>query len=259
MHERTPPASVSDEQTTIDSLRTQIAQLQSDVRARDNLLAVAAHELRNPMHALLLQVTAALALAKKESAAEDLIRRLDRIRHIVETYVKRATLLLDVVRLDAKGLQVERSRCDFAEIAREICRSFEPEAQFASCELHTHAPARLEGYWDRLAAEQIVSNLVSNAIKYGAGTRIDIELREDPPGTAVVRVRDGGPGIAPEDQQRIFDRFQQAVGSGERRSGFGIGLWLVRSLVAAHGGTISVDSQVGQGSTFTVHLPSEGP
>jgi signal transduction histidine kinase len=259
MHQRTPPESMSDEQSTIESLKTQVAQLQSEVLARDNLLAVAAHELRNPMHALLLQVTAALALAKRWNAADDLVRRLDRIRHIVETYVKRATLLLDVVRLDARGWQVERTRCDFAAIVREICRSFEPEAQFASCELHTHAPARLDGYWDRLAAEQIVSNLVSNAIKYGAGSRIDVELRESPAGTAIVQVRDRGPGIAPDDQQRIFDRFQQAVGSAERRSGFGIGLWLVRSLTQAHGGSISVESRIGQGSTFTVHLPGEAP
>ncbi len=241
---------------TLASLRAEIARLQSEITARDNLLAVAAHELRNPMHAMLLQVTAALALAKKENAAADLIRRLERIRHIVETYVKRATLLLDAVRLDARGWQVERTLCDFSAIVREICRSFEPEAQFASSELHTDAPPSLEGYWDRLAAEQIVSNLVSNAIKYGAGTQVDIVLREDPPGHACVQVRDRGPGIPLAQQQRIFERFQQAVGPAERRSGFGIGLWLVRSLAEAHGGSISVESHIGQGSTFIVRLPS---
>ena len=259
MDERKPNGADStiEEGSSVAVLRAEIERLKSEVLVRDNLLAVAAHELRNPMHAMLLQVTAALALAKKQGAAEELIRRLDRVRHIVETYIKRATLLLDVMRIDARGWNVERTKADFAAIVEEICRSFEPEAQFASCELVTRLPPKLEGRWDRLAAEQIVANLVSNAIKYGAGSRVEVFLTESAPGLATIQVSDQGPGIAAQDLDRIFERFQRAVEPGERRSGFGIGLWLVRSLVEAHGGTIKVDSKPGVGSTFTVHLPSD--
>lgn len=246
-----------EEASSVAALRAEIERLKNEVQVRDNLLAVAAHELRNPMHAMLLQVTAALALARKQQAPEELIRRLDRIRHIVETYIKRATLLLDAMRIDARGWQVERTKSDFAEIVDEITRSFEPEAQFASCELVTVLPQNLEGRWDRLAAEQIVANLVSNAIKYGAGSRVEVRLTQTAPGVAKLQVSDRGPGIAAQDLKRIFERFQRAVEPGQRRSGFGIGLWLVRSLVEAHGGTIEVDSKPGQGSTFTAHLPSE--
>ena len=259
MNERMPTAELAavDDGSSVAALRAEIERLKNEVLVRDNLLAVAAHELRNPMHAMLLQVTAALALARKQGVPEELIRRLDRVRHIVETYIKRATLLLDAMRIDARGWQVERTKADFAAIVQEICRSFEPEAQFASCELITRLPAKLEGRWDRLAVEQIVANLVSNAIKYGAGSRVEVSLTESARGVAKIQVSDRGPGIAPQDLERIFERFQQAVEPGQRRSGFGIGLWLVRSLVDAHGGSIEVDSTPGRGSTFIVNLPTE--
>lgn len=237
----------------LQRLKEEVERLQTQILARDNLLAVAAHELRNPMHALLLQVTAALTIAKRDQV-DALVPRLERIRHIVDIYVKRATLLLDVARLDARGWPVERRTFDFAQVVRDICGSYEPEAQYSRCAVSLNIPRTLTGQWDRLAVEQIVANLLSNAIKYGAGTPIDITLSQED-SAAVLSVRDHGPGIAPNDQSRIFERFEQAVGSQEKRSGFGIGLWLVKSLAEAHGGEIRVHSQLGTGSTFTVRLP----
>ena len=239
--------------SSTEDLLAQIEQLKAQIAARDNLLAVAAHELRNPMHAILLQVTAALAIAKRNQLT-DLVPRLDRIRHIVDVYVKRATLLLDSVRLDAQAWTADRREFDLTTVVREICSSYEPEVQFAGSSLTLDLAESLIGAWDRLAIEQVVANLVSNAVKYGAGSRIHVSaLRK---GTdAVLTVRDGGVGIAAADRSRIFGRFQQAIGAAERRSGFGIGLWLVRSLIEAHGGTISVESELGQGATFIVTLP----
>jgi signal transduction histidine kinase len=241
----------------VQSLKDEIEQLKAQVLARDNLLAVAAHELRNPMHALLLQITAALAVAKRDRV-DALIPRLERIRHIVDIYVKRATMLLDAARLDAGGWPLERRTFDLCQVVREICTSYEPEAQHAGCTISLHVPPNLFGRWDRVAVEQVAANLLSNAIKYGAGTPIDVSLstaRSD----ALLSVRDRGPGIAASDQTRIFERFEQAVGSREKRSGFGIGLWLAKSLVEAHGGNIDVQSEPGAGSTFTVRLPGIEP
>jgi len=239
--------------TEVHALKSEIERLQTQICARDNLLAVAAHELRNPMHALLLQVTAALAIARRDHV-EVLVPRLERIRHIVDIYVKRATLLLDVARLDARGWPVERRSFDFPQVIRDLCASYEPEAQHSGCTVSLNLPATLTGKWDRIAVEQIIANLLSNAIKYGAGTPIEIGLSSDG-SDAVLSVSDRGPGIPPADQVRIFERFEQAVGTQEKRSGFGIGLWLVKSLVEAHSGSISVQSQLGTGSTFTVRLP----
>ena len=251
---RNSAASSADSATSeLRDLKEEIERLRTQIMARDNLLAVAAHELRNPMHALLLQVTAALAVARRDHV-EVLVPRLERIRHIVDIYVKRATLLLDVARLDARGWPVERRLFDMPQVIRDMCASYEPEAQHSGCTISLNLPATLAGKWDRIAVEQIIANLLSNAIKYGAGTPIEIGLNADE-SDAVISVSDRGPGIAPADQTRIFERFEQAVGTQEKRSGFGIGLWLVKSLVEAHDGTITVQSQLGTGSTFTVRLP----
>jgi two-component system OmpR family sensor kinase len=243
----------ADNESVVEDLRAQVRQLEAQILARDNLLAVAAHELRNPMHTILLLVRAAMLIAEREQATS-VTPKLERIRHVVDTYIKRATLLLDSVRLDAKGWAAERTRLDLSELVREICASHEPEAQFAGCTMRLSLPPTLRGTWDRLAVEQIITNLVSNAIKYSDGKPVEITLAAQGD-QARLTVHDQGPGIAVDDQARIFERFQQAIGSGQRRSGFGIGLWLVRTLVEAHGGSVTLRSQLGEGATFTVLLP----
>ena len=105
--------------------------------------------------------------------------------------------------------------------------------------------------------EQIIDNLVSNAIKYGAHRPVEI-CAEDHEDNVCIRVRDHGPGIPVDARSRIFGRFERAVGPDERRSGFGVGLWVVGQLVNAMGGTIRVDDAAGGGSVFTVTLPRHG-
>lgn len=107
--------------------------------------------------------------------------------------------------------------------------------------------------WDRLAVEQVIDNLLSNAVKYGAGAAIDVTLANHDD-MITLSVRDHGPGIAPEDRTRIFERFEHAVGQ-RRHGGFGIGLWLARQLVEAMGGSLDVESRPGGGPTFVVRLP----
>ncbi|HWL61556.1 MAG TPA: HAMP domain-containing sensor histidine kinase [Steroidobacteraceae bacterium] len=246
------PAS-EQEDVRASALLAEVERLKADILSRDNLLAVAAHELRNPMHTLLLLVTATLSIARRERL-DALTPKLERMRHVVEMSVKRATLLLDSVRLDSRTWAADRSQFDFCRSIREICASFEPDAQFAGSTMRLDLPAQLLGSWDRLAVEQIIANLVSNAIKYGRGSPIQVSLQAQGM-MARLSVRDQGIGISADDQQKIFERFQQAPGSTHKRGGFGIGLWLVRSLVEAQGGSISVQSSPEQGSTFTVLLP----
>jgi signal transduction histidine kinase len=109
------------------------------------------------------------------------------------------------------------------------------------------------GSWDRLRVEQVVANLVANALKYGPGCPVEMSVTRETE-CACIRVRDYGIGIAAEDQRRIFQRFERAVPMSHY-SGFGLGLWIAREIVAAHGGSIDVDSEVGRGSTFIVRLP----
>jgi two-component system, OmpR family, sensor kinase len=245
-------------ETEVDAgaLAARIATLEHQLRVRDEFLAIAAHELRNPMHALLLQVAASVQTARAQgTAGAALVRRLERVQQIVDRYVKRASLLLDVARINNRSkLHVED--VDLAVIVREVVDSYMAEAEFYRCRLQARVPRSLPGRWDRLGVEQIVSNLVSNAIKFGAGTPIMAELALVKEGTWVqFQVSDQGIGIPLKDQDRIFGRFERLSLPGTRPEGTGLGLWLVRELVEVHGGCISVVSAPGRGATFTVKLP----
>jgi two-component system OmpR family sensor kinase len=235
-------------------LRARISELEQLLQARDEFLSIAAHELRNPMHSLLLQVSAALQIARQQGASP-LARRLERVQHIVDRYVKRASLLLDVGRINANRMRPQVESVDFAEVVRDVVESYSPEAVFNRSLLNVRIPATLCGRWDRLGLEQIVSNLISNAIKFGAGASIDVSLESNQDSSVQFQVHDRGIGIAEADQGRIFGRFERLSGEPGHPAGAGVGLWLARGLVESHGGTIEVRSEPAQGSTFTVTLP----
>ena len=237
-------------------LAARVAELEAAVQARDTFLTVAAHELRNPMYALSLHLGLALKAAEA-LGDEGLVQSLTGARLSLDRYVERATTLLDVSRINAGHKQLHIEEVDFAAIVRQVAASYEAEAAYTGAELRLHLPDRLTGRWDGLAVEQIVGNLVSNAIKYGADAPVDVTLAHDG-GYARLTVRDRGPGIPAEDQDRIFGRFEQVVGS-HMRAGFGVGLWLVRSLLEAHGGGITVESTPGKGAVFTARLPLAPP
>jgi signal transduction histidine kinase len=241
-------------QDTEVRLRARIAELERLLQARDEFLSIAAHELRNPMHSLLLQVSAAAQMARQQGAG-GLVRRLQRVQQIVDRYVKRASLLLDVGRMNATRMPPQVEPVDFVQVIREVVESYAPEAEFNRSSLHVEAPDSLCGQWDRLALEQIVSNLISNAIKFGAGASIDVTLASRPDTRVQFEVRDRGIGIADADQERIFGRFERLATQPGHPAGAGVGLWLVRGLVESHGGSIKVHSASGQGAAFTVVLP----
>lgn len=249
-----------DPSARIIRLTSRITELEHELRVREEFLSIAAHELRSPMHALLLQVSAAVQVARARGGMAPLLQRLERVQQIVDRYVKRASMLLDVARIHATRDQPQVEPLDFAEIVREVLDSYTAEAEFHRATLQLTLPERLPGLWDRLSIEQIVSNLISNAIKFGAGGPIFVELAMIRSDTWVqFQVRDKGIGIAPEDQARIFGRFEQLPVPGARNGGTGLGLWLVRELVEGHGGGITVVSVPGNGATFTVRLPLVTP
>ena len=236
----------------IARLRERVRVLEEAVAARDQFLSLAAHELRNPMTPLLMQIQALRRNAPR-LPPERLALGLERLELIVERFIRRATILLDVSRLTSGRFVPEPVGLDLAQLVREVAGGLALIADRARCELRLSLGAGLSAVTDRLAIEQIVENLLSNAIKYGAGRPVELTLAAEA-GRARLAVRDHGIGISDADRGRIFERFERAV-SREQRSGFGIGLWVVGRLVEAIGGEISVDSRVGDGSTFTVLLP----
>jgi signal transduction histidine kinase len=160
--------------------------------------------------------------------------------------------ILDVSRINIGRLVLERERMRLDDVVRDVIDRFADLAAESQCPV----VLRLEpvtGTWDRVRLEQVITNLVTNALKYGKGSSVEVETFPEGQ-SAVLRIIDHGIGIAPEDQKRIFERFERAKGTREY-GGFGLGLWISRTIVTAMGGSISVRSVPGEGSTFTVNLP----
>jgi signal transduction histidine kinase len=151
-------------------------------------------------------------------------------------------------------------RIDLGEMVREVVDRFAPPSADAGT-IHVHMGAAVQGAWDRMRLEQILTNLLSNAVKYGAGKPIAVEVGVTGPEADAevwLAVRDRGIGMAADDLGRIFGRFERAA-STRNYGGLGLGLWIVRQVVDAMGGSISAESEPGHGSTFTVRLPRRAP
>jgi signal transduction histidine kinase len=232
------------------------AQLQDAVRTRDEFLSVASHELKTPLTSLNLQIDHLRRLARtgRLDSAPALLeaakRQLMRLNDLVDQ-------LLDVSRIATQRLAVNVDEVDLAEIVRDVCDRFRPQAEAARSSLHVEAGDAVRGRWDRFRIEQVLSNLLSNSIKYGGGKPVTVGVTagED---MARVAVHDEGIGIAQSDVSRIFGRFERAV-SSRHYGGLGLGLYIAHEVVEAHGGCILVQSEPGHGSTFTVLLPLHGP
>lgn len=245
----------ADQDERLHALERRVAELTEALAARDTFIAVAAHELRNPMTPIIGQIELLLAAVKAGNCRPDQVQlRLERLQHSVRRYLKRAAVLLDVSRLTSGKLQLEPEPLDLAALLREVAEEFADAARRAGVPIRLSAPESLRGTWDRLAVEQVIDNLVSNALKYGARSPIEISA-EARGGMAQLRVRDHGNGIAAADRTRVFQRFERAVGRNERRSGFGVGLWVAGQRVEAMEGTITVEDAPGGGALFTVTLP----
>jgi signal transduction histidine kinase len=232
-----------------------IEELRAAISARDEFIAIAAHELRNPMTPIVGQVQLLLSRARRERASPALLQGLEMLEMAVDHYVRRATTLLEITRLNAEDVRLEPTGFDICELVRACVRKYEPLAELAGSTLECFHEGPVDGTWDHLATEQILDNLVSNAIRYGDGNPVRVEVDSDP-GSVEVRVIDHGIGVAPEDRERIFQRFERGP-TAPRSGGFGIGLWLSSRLVQAQGGTLTLRSETGQGSTFILRLPRD--
>jgi signal transduction histidine kinase/CHASE3 domain sensor protein len=225
------------------------------VGARDDFLSIASHELKTPVTTLQLQIQSLLRRAEVDPshAAQASVERLAAADRQVIRLTKLINELLDISRITGKGLELELEPVDLAAVVRDVVARNDEELKRARCQIRLELEPSPSGTWDRMRVEQIVTNFLSNAIKYGAGRPIDIRVDGDE-NAARLTVRDRGIGIRPEHQVRIFQRFERAVSKSDY-GGFGLGLWIVRQIVDAHGGEIHVTSAPGQGSAFTVELP----
>ena len=238
-----------------------LKQLEEAVGARDALISIASHELRTPLAAMQLHVDlmtrALLKNPEQESTPDKMMTKLATFERHIGRLSRLIDHLLDVSRITAGRLVLALEEVDLAAIARDVVARFDEVLRRAQCTVTLRAPLPVVGNWDRLRLEQIVSNLLSNAAKYGIGRPIEIEVGGEGE-TARLVVRDHGIGIPAEDQKRIFERFERLT-AGRKAPGFGLGLWIVRKVVEGLSGQIRVTSEVGEGATFIVELPRHPP
>jgi PAS domain S-box-containing protein len=222
------------------------------VKARDAFLSVAGHEMRTPLSALNL-IVYQLARQVRALGSEKAIDLAGRCEKQVARLIRLADELLDVSRISAARLHLNPEEMDLSALARDVVERLEDGARRADCTLELRANGPVTGFWDRIRLDQVLSNLVTNATKFGAGEPVvvDVSARD---GNAVLSVADRGIGIHDTDQRRIFERFQRAA-AAETYPGMGLGLWITREIVEAHGGKIAVESRPGAGATFRVILP----
>lgn len=228
-----------------------IAELREAVAAREAFVGIASHELRTPLSALALQVALAERGTSRAERDWDGVRAaIQRIGRTTRRLTELVERLLDVSTLRQRRIAIQREAVDLAEIARNAAEAFGDPNQ---TEVRVDAALPVIGHWDRVRIEQVVGNLIANAVKFGSGQPVDVIVTTSGTHARLV-VRDRGIGVPPDAQERIFERFERAAPS-TNYGGFGLGLWIVRQTIEAHGGAITLTSNSGEGSTFTVTLP----
>jgi len=238
-----------------------LEDLREAVRARDEFLSVASHELRTPITTLTLQIEGLSRMLRDQLASplsEKVARRLDVTRRQVDRLAGLVSALIDVSRITSGRVQLSRQLADLVEIARSAAERLSEDGMRSGSIITFERHGPVWGNFDVSRVDQVLTNLLSNAIRYGRGRPIVLGVgmgaqRE----TARFWVEDHGIGIPPEHQARIFQQYERAAPSTSY-AGLGLGLWISRQLVEAMGGTISVHSEVEVGSKFTVELPRAG-
>lgn len=231
--------------------------LRRALQVRDEFIAIASHELKTPMTPLRLnfqflkKVFEKMHLSKisHEIVAKSITTcslSLVRLDHLIEE-------LLQGTRVHEIKMSVNLEKVDLSKLVEDVLALYHYELEKLNCSLTLHVENSVLGFWDRVKVEEVVVNLLTNAIKFSSGHPIEIYLKQES-GMATLVVRDHGIGIASQDQKRIFERFERAV-SSQNYGGLGLGLYIAKQMVEAHGGSIRVHSQLGEGATFTVLLP----
>jgi signal transduction histidine kinase len=241
----------------IDNARL-LVETQRAVQLRNEFLSTASHELRTPITSLRLTLDSLIHATEAPQPLRPpvLAARCRRLLHGTKRLQRLIDELLDITRIEEGQATTLPAEMDLAELVRNVADDFEFDLAQAGCQLVIDSPRTVRGSWDARRLERVVTNLLANAIKFGGGRPIELTVR-DAGGVAEVEVSDHGIGIAPDRLTKIFDRFERAVSSAHY-GGLGLGLYLARSIVESHGGTIGVTSRAGKGSRFTVRLPRPG-
>ncbi|MDD1001453.1 hybrid sensor histidine kinase/response regulator [Pseudomonas sp. TNT2022 ID642] len=246
-----------EQEALLQQLQSTQLELEQAVRMRDDFMSIVAHEVRTPLNGLILETQLRkMHLARDNAAAFTLDKMhamVDRDERQIKSLIRLIEDMLDVSRIRTGKLSIRPSRFDLVQLVSNLLQNFGPQIEAAETEVSFTAPAPVEGNWDEFRIEQVVTNLLTNALRYGGRSPIQVRVyREDD--EARVEVQDRGIGISQENQKRIFQQFER-VSAKTVVAGLGLGLFISEQIVAAHGGSIVVESEINEGAQFRVCLP----
>jgi len=239
--------------TDMTETRATEEKLREAIQARDEVLAVVSHDLRNPVGTIFSSASLLLELKLSEERQREQLLSVKRAAGRMNRLIQD---LLDVARMEAGALRVTADHFQLGELLAEIVLMHRETARKRGVHLESRSPDAYAQCWgDRDRVQQVLSNLVENALKFSAqGGAVEVGAREEPEENGVLFwVSDTGPGIDAADKEQLFDRFWQE--SRRDKRGAGLGLSIVKGLVEAHGGTVWVESEEGVGTTFLFRLP----
>jgi signal transduction histidine kinase len=232
-------------------------ELQRSLRMRDEFMSLVAHELRTPLNTLFLETQMrALQLKRGNLPAfepEQMGAMIRRDERQIKAMIRLIDDMLDVSRMKSGTLSIRPAKVELMALLDRVVSDLTLQASAAGCTITLKPHPPLEGWWDEFRVEQVIVNLLTNALRYGGGAPVEVSVH-DHDGQVRIEVRDHGKGIASEDLERIFEPYERGARNGEPK-GLGLGLYISRQLAVSHGGTLGVESLPGEGAAFSLVLP----
>jgi signal transduction histidine kinase len=248
-----------EQEALLQQLQSTQLELEQAVRMRDDFMSIVAHEVRTPLNGLILETQLRkMHLARDNAAAFTLDKMhamVDRDERQIKSLIRLIEDMLDVSRIRTGKLSIRPNRFDLVKLVSTLLENFAQQIEAAETEVSFSAPEPVEGQWDEFRIEQVVTNLLTNALRYGGRSPVQVRVYREG-NEARVEVQDHGIGISEENQKRIFQQFER-VSAKTVVAGLGLGLFISEQIVAAHGGSIVVESEINEGALFRVCLPIE--
>ena len=246
-------------QETIEKLQKEISHANQDIALRDEFLSIASHELKTPLTTVVLHLQSTLHNIRNVSLSEFSVEHLLKVLQIMQNQTNRLSKmindLLNISLITTHKLELELEDVDLSTLVHDVVENFKIKEKYQreGSKINVNIKNGILGTWDKLRLEQVLDNLISNALKYGNNNPIIVEL-ERQNSTAIIKVIDQGIGIKPSEIEKIFSLFKRGDIEKDYK-GLGIGLYIANHIITLHGGKIDLKSKPNNGSTFTIYLP----
>lgn len=233
------------------------SKMKEEIKLRDEFLSIASHELKTPLTSMLLKIQLVLHNIRNVSLAQfsvvQLLKMLETAEHQTKRLSRMINDLLNVSLITTHKMNLEPADENITEIVKNVVGEFSEKLEKGGYSVTLKAEEEVSGWVDKLRIEQVFTNLISNAIKYGNGKPIEVIIAKKN-GKAKITVKDQGIGIPENQRGKIFELFERSAPNVGYK-GLGVGLFIANQIIAAHGGTIKVESKEKRGTTFTVEIP----